>query len=403
MLLDPLALLAEADHLRTVGVPDAADRLAVARAARVVTPLHGAMNRLRELARGDGRHGSCGLGIGETMANALADPAGALRAGDLADPPTIRRKIARLRDRKLADLADLRPRLPDSEAARRELAPLLDPTIGDLCTDLYADVARRLRAVDGDDLARLLDRPGAVIFEGAQGVLLDEWHGFHPYTTWSTTTFANTAALLDEAGYDGVTTRLGVLRAYATRHGPGPFVTEDAALAAALPEPHNATNPWQRAFRVGYLDLVAARYALAVTGPVDALAVTCLDRLAAAPAWPVCHAYRYDGPAADLDGLFDHDGTLIRSILVRRPPDLDRQAMLTERLSRCRPVYECGPIDGAGLCRVLEEQLGAPVAITSHGPTANDKTRLHPERRAFPAARAHERGSAYARPVEQHR
>lgn len=63
------------------------------------------------------------------------------------------------------------------------------------------------------------------MFEGAQGILLDEWHGFHPYTTWSTTTFANAETLLAEAGESAI--RLGVIRCYMTRHGPGPFVTED--------------------------------------------------------------------------------------------------------------------------------------------------------------------------------
>jgi adenylosuccinate synthase len=249
MLVDPLALLREAEGLAAVGVPDALDRLAIDREALVVTPLHAALNRLRELARGDGCHGSCGLGIGETMAAALACPADAVRAGDVAEPAVIRRKLARLRDRCLTALGEFAPRLPDAPAARRELATLRDPALGELCAGLYREVAGRVALVDAAHLRRLLARPGAVVFEGAQGVLLDEWHGFHPYTTWSTTTFANAEALLADADHAGATTRLGVLRVYATRHGPGPFVTEDAALAAALPEPHNPTNPWRRAMR----------------------------------------------------------------------------------------------------------------------------------------------------------
>ena len=379
MLVDPLALLAEADHLRAVGVTDALARLAVDRDALVVTPLQQATNRLRELARGDGCHGSCGLGIGETMADALAQPTTAVRAGDLADPATVRRKLAGLRDLKLAELGDLRPCLPATAAVRRELAPLLDPDIGNLCADLYAAVARQIEVVDADYLGRLLARPGTVIFEGAQGVLLDEWHGFHPYTTWSTTTFANADALLGEAGYTGDIMRLGVVRAYATRHGPGPFVTEDPALAAAIPDAHNATNPWQRAFRVGHFDLVATRYALDVAGPVDGLAVTNLDRLAALPAWRLCYAYRYAGAASDLDGFCEHAGTTARTITVRRPPDLGHQEQLTARLDQCRPLYEAvlsagGARDRATYCARLEEELRVPVVLCSSGPTAADKT-----------------------------
>ncbi|MCP9971471.1 adenylosuccinate synthetase [Actinomadura madurae] len=114
------------------------------------------------------------------------------------------------------------------------------------CAAAFTAFAERVRIVGGAHLRRLL-RGGTVVFEGAQGVLLDEWHGFHPYTTWSATTFANAETLLAEAG--GTALRLGVLRAYATRHGPGPFVTEDPVLTADLPEPHNGTGRWQGAFR----------------------------------------------------------------------------------------------------------------------------------------------------------
>jgi adenylosuccinate synthase len=268
----------------------------------------------------------------------------------------------------------LLPCLPDTEPIRRELAPLLDPQIADTCAEVYAAISRRVTLVDRDQAAALLTRPGTVIFEGAQGVLLDEWHGFHPYTTWSTTTFANAARLLTEAGYAGAVTRLGVLRAYATRHGPGPLVTEDAALTAALPDRHNTTNAWQRAFRVGHLDLVATRYALAVAGPVDALAVTNLDRLAGRSRWTVCHAYHYPGPAGDLAGFYC-------------PPDLDRQAALTARLAACQPCYDHLPLaatpGGPGLdwtaCRQrLGDWLDTPVTLASTGPTAADKTVLTP-------------------------
>jgi adenylosuccinate synthase len=106
-----------------------------------------------------------------------------------------------------------------------------------LC-DAYRAFADRVPLVDRGYLRRLL-RAGPAVFEGAQGMLLDEWRGFHPYTTWSTTTFANAEALLAEAGETAV--RLGVVRCYLTRHGPGPFVTEDPTLE--LPEPHNGTEP----------------------------------------------------------------------------------------------------------------------------------------------------------------
>lgn len=143
---------------------------------------------------------------------------------------------------------------------------------------------------DGAHLARVL-RTGSVVFEGAQGVLLDEWHGFHPYTTWSTTTFANAEALLAESGRSCPARRLGVVRAYTTRHGPGPHMTEDRELAALLPEPHNGTGAWQGAFRVGHFDAVAHAYAVEVCGGVDALALTHLDAPARCPALRLVRGY----------------------------------------------------------------------------------------------------------------
>jgi adenylosuccinate synthase len=227
--------------------------------------------------------------------------------------------------------------------------------------DNYAWLAKQISVVSERSALQTIRDSRAVVFEGAQGVLLDENYGFHPHTTWSTTTFANADALLDSAGFSGERTRLGVLRGYFTRHGPGPFVTEDAALLEKLHEPHNDAVGWQGGFRVGPFDAVAARYALAIAGGVDGIALTHLDRRPALPS-SICTAYDDDG--------------VIRALPVRRPADLAFQAQLTRRLNRCRPVYS--PIDAGDADRfiaAIENELGVRVSITSHGPTAADKRR----------------------------
>ncbi|MFA1539164.1 adenylosuccinate synthetase [Actinomadura monticuli] len=338
MLVDPLALAAEAGHLRALGVRDALDRLTVDGDAPLTTPYHRAANRAREIARGAARHGSCGMGVGETASYALAHE-DAPRAGDCLSPARLRRRLAAVRD-WYRDTFPGGGDVPDAGA----------------CADAFAAFGERVRIVGGGHLRGLL-RGGNVVFEGAQGVLLDEWHGFHPYTTWSTTTFANAEALLAEAGASAV--RLGVLRAYATRHGPGPFVTEDPALTAGLPDRHNGAGRWQGAFRVGHLDTVALRYALDAAGGVDGLAVTHLDVAGARPDLRACRAYTMDG------------GRVER--LEAGPPDLDRQAALTRRLLRARPVY--GPLGDP--VETVEDALGAPVVLRSHGPTAADKRGGH--------------------------
>jgi adenylosuccinate synthase len=338
MLVDPLALSAEAGHLAGLGVPDALDRLTVDGRALLTTPYHAAANRARELARGQARHGSCGLGIGETAKYALDYPADAPRVRDCLAPRLLARKL---------------------EAARARLAAEVGtfdaPPAADVC-DAYLAFADRVRVTGGSYLTRLLRRE-PVVFEGAQGVLLDEWHGFHPYTTWSTTTFQNATLLLAEAAVTA--TRIGVIRCYQTRHGPGPFVTEDPSLE--LPEPHNAQGRWQGEFRGGHLDAVALRYALEVAGGADVLALTHLDTAAAHPELRICRRYDLDGEA-----------------VTRLPPgragDLAAQEALTRRLLRARPVYGDGDL-GSGWVQAVERELGVPVAVTSDGPRASDKRR----------------------------
>lgn len=358
MLVDPLALAAEAGHLAAAGVPDALDRLTVDRDALLTTPYHRAANRARELARGARRHGSCGMGIGETAAYALAHPQEAPRVGDCLSPSVLRRKLVLLRDRLAARLGGAH-RLAGGlagELGGQQGGGL--PGVG-ACVEAFRAFADRVRIVEGRHLHDLL-AGGRVVFEGAQGVLLDEWHGFHPYTTWSTATFTNAETLLAEAraaGVDATAERLGVVRTYLTRHGPGPLVTEDPGLTADLPDPHNGTGEWQGAFRVGHFDAVAVRYALEVAGGADALALTHLDVADRRKDLRLCDAYELDG------------GRLDR--LVPGPPeDLLRQRRLTRRLLRARPLLEplVEPV------AQLRRALGVPVHLLSYGPTAIEKS-----------------------------
>jgi adenylosuccinate synthase len=334
VLVDPLALAAEAACLASLGVPSALDLLTVDRYALLATPYHQAANRAREIARGTGRHGSCGMGVGETASYALAYPDDAPRVSDCATPRVLARKLAALRDRLTGDLG-----------------PLGVPPDADVC-DAYRAFASRVKVVDGGYLVSLL-RAGPVVFEGAQGVLLDEWRGFHPYTTWSTTTFANAEQLIAEA--DQTAVRLGVTRCYMTRHGPGPFVSEDTSLD--LPETHNGRNRWQGAFRTGHLDAVALRYAIEAAGGIDAIALTHLDTAASHPELRICRAYQTPGHVLT---RLEHGPAC----------DLDYQERLTRMLLAAQPIYS--PVD-SDWAEVIEQETGAPVILRSHGPTTADK------------------------------
>lgn len=381
MLLHPLAMLSEERHLRALGVRDAFARTSIERGALVVTPFQQAANRLREMARGDARHGSCGMGIGETMADSLANGENALFAGDLADRDVVLRKLAWLRDAKIAQLEGLLAGLPRTPEVEAERGVLYDPGIIAATADVYQHFAAQIQLVEPGYLGSLLNRPGAVIFEGAQGVLLDEWWGFFPYNSWSTLTFRNADRLLEENHFEGEAYKLGLIRAYATRHGAGPFVSEDARLTQAIPDRHNQNNAWQRQFRVGYLDLVALRYALRVVGRVDGLAVTNLDRMAEIPEWQMCIAHSHGGMApsggADpgVEPFFKCSGGLCTDIrLPADPTDLPRMEQLTRLLMEMQPVYHACPQQPAEYAAHIGAQLGLPIAMTSYGPTALEKT-----------------------------
>ena len=362
VVLHPGALLVEAAVLAAKGVPGVLSRLTVDPRALVTTPFHQAAGRLRELARGDGRHGSCGVGLGETRQDEEAGQE-SLRAEELLSAD-LEARVRRVQARKREALAPLSAaawgeaaaaewRLLDApDAPRRWLEQLRPLTAG---LRLEDDRARLRRALAG----------GPVVFEGAQGVLLDERHGFHPYTTWTCTTLDPAQALIDEAGGAG-TTRVGVLRAYQVRHGPGPLPTEVPG-GLGLAEPHNPAGPWQGSFRTGWLDLVLTRYALEVVGGVDRLALTHLDRVATLDSPQLCAAYRVR--PADAALLRADPGGLATAIAAHPDPSLEHQARLAEALTRVTPVLTpLGP-DVAGQ---VAEALGVPVIYRGYGPRAAD-------------------------------
>jgi adenylosuccinate synthase len=340
VVIDPPALLREAAHLADLGVTDPASLLTVHPHCLVTTVWHKALNRLRELARGEARHGSCGQGVGEARSYWLAHGQDALFAGDLLDPHVLRAKLELQRQRALLKLQQFTQRVDD--ASLREL------DARDLDTEA---VAGELSEALGEGAQVSADIPDCrtAIFEGAQGVLLDEFRGLHPHTTWSTVTPHHAWELVEQMGADAVAV-LGVTRAYTTRHGEGPLPTFSAELTARLQDPGNPWNRWQGSLRCGWLDLPLLRYAAAVAGPLDGIVVNHLDQLTGAE-WQVCEGHR---------------GVALAPSAV---PNLAWQARLTEELRRAEPLLS--PATPESIVRAAEEI--APLTVTGHGPTYEDR------------------------------
>ncbi|MBV9991763.1 MAG: adenylosuccinate synthase [Alphaproteobacteria bacterium] len=349
VVVDPWALLAEIDRLGTAGVTVTPDNLVVAENAALILPLHRELDEMRESSNSVQALGTTKRGIGP----AYEDKVGrrAIRAVDLKDPASLPAKIARL----LAHHNALRRGMGLDEICEKEtlkalsgIAPRIVPFVGSAWRRL--DAARR----EGK----------RILFEGAQAVLLDVDHGTYPYVT-SSNTVAGQAAAGSGVGPRQIGYVLGIVKAYTTRVGEGPFPTEQTnaigeKLGTRGAEFGTVTG---RKRRCGWFDAVLVKQTV-VTGGIDGIVLTKLDILDAFEEILVCTGYELDGK------MLDH-----------LPTDANEQA-------RLKPVYEtmegwnCStrgarswadlPAQAVKYVRRVEELIGAPVALLSTSPERDD-------------------------------
>lgn len=264
--LHPTAMAVEAKVLADKGVTDVMARTFVHEQCPVITPFHQATNRLRELARGASRHGSCGVGHGELVADTLERLDSVVHAIELwRATRALRSKLLRLQDAKRTQAKEF-----GADESSEDWRVLDDLGVVDRWLEATRAVTNRCALFEALPAV-------ATVFEGAQGVLLDERAGFSPHTTWSNCTFENAAALWAEVAPLEPLSRLGVCRSHMVRHGPGPLPTETRVLDGHIAHESNIANRWQGPVRYGWFDAGLLRKSLALCGPVDALAVTHAD------------------------------------------------------------------------------------------------------------------------------
>lgn len=284
VVVDPWALLAEIEAIREKGVNILPGSLLVAENATLILPVHAALDRAREEARGLDKIGTTGRGIGPAYEDKVARRA--VRVCDLAEPKVLARKIDALLFHHNALL-------------RGYGAPEFDP--GELMKSLL-DVAARILPYAGVAWARLDAERRAgkrILFEGAQGAMLDVDHGTYPFVTSSNTVAAN-AATGSGFGMGALGYVLGITKAYTTRVGAGPFPTEQMNevgqyLGERGREFGTVTG---RKRRCGWFDAVMVRQALKVGG-VDGIALTKLDVLDGLQSIQVCVGYELNGKRID--------------------------------------------------------------------------------------------------------
>ena len=392
MVVDPLSLIVENKVLEEKGITDALARLYIDANALVTTPFHKIINQMQEMSRGDNRHGSCGKGVGQTILDSHYLKDKALFIKDLQDKQTTYQKLKFLWQIKL-DLAEqLVSEQKDNSGLLIYLEKLKQPFYIEQLTEAYIDFINKINLADEKELEEFFVSDGTIILEGAQGVLLDFERGFWPHVTKSRTTFANAEKLLKSTSYQGNVKKIGLLRAYNSRHGAGPFITEDLELTQKLPDYHNGNNPWQSVFRVGWFDLVAAKYACQVAENIDFLAITNLDRLCELPIAKICTSYQYIGKNIDLatkllDTYLDNNQIFVSSIKMPKETSQQYQRQLTELLKDCCPIYKEFklakmnniksilelPANIKAYLNFISENLGIPIKIISIGVTAEDK------------------------------
>ncbi len=370
MVIHPTALLLEGQALESKGVADIFKRIKISESCPVITPYHQAANRIREMARGNQRFGTCGVGVGEVVEDERHQCEDAIRAGDLTAPIILKEKLHSIRNRKRLELL--------SEYGEKQLERALTSDWqffewDDLEDEWIKAVEpfQQMGLVSPDSvLADWCRQTEYAVFEGAQGMLLDAEAGFSPYNSWTHCSAENAIRLLDESAPGAETNVIGVTRSYMVRHGPGPLPTETGELIDLIAE-NNRRNEWQGNVRYGWWDAVLLRYAMREAAGIDHLAVTHMDVLPKLKRWTFSDAYETE---AGKDEFFVRCGSRddVCKLGSLHGLPLPRIEAITQMLMQEKPVLHSTESDEQTVLSLIEDKLQKPAKILSRGDTCGE-------------------------------
>jgi adenylosuccinate synthase len=354
VVVDPGVLLAEMDGLTARGVD--VSRLLLSADAQLIMPHHRSLDKVTERYLGKARIGTTGRGIGPSYGDKVGRAG--IRVQDLLDPGILRQKL---------------------ESALREKNQVLTkvynrrPIDADEVAEEYAVYAERLRPHIADTrlvLDRALREDKVVLLEGSQGTMLDVDHGSYPFVTSSNPT-AGGACTGSGIGPTRITRVIGIVKAYTTRVGSGPFPTElhdeMGELLRTVGGEFGVTTG--RARRTGWYDAVVARYAARVNGLTDFF-LTKLDVLSGLERVPVCTAYRIG------DRTYD-EMPMTQTEFHKAEPVYTELEGWSEDISRVTS-FDGLPRAAQEYVRALEEMSGAPVSAVGVGPGREQTLQLRP-------------------------
>jgi len=341
MMINPISLVNEAKaFVEEAGLPNnVSDFLKefvfIDGNAPVILEPHIKANRI--LAKRTG-HGTCAKGIGELAKDLLYHPEQVVRAKDLSNKDLLMHRLEQIYIRKMEELGE-------------EIKLEGNPFYG--LVKFYENFASKMNIMDENFFSVVLKDD--VVFEPSQGVLLDEWHGFHPYTTWSNTTQENAIKLLEEYDYHGEYEVTGIIRAFMTRHGPGPLMESEPYDHY---HEHNTENEWQGRFRWGHLDAQMLKYSfdcIRSHGKIDNISLTHMDVLSVRPFLECILNYKdKHGNNWELDFQDFHD--------------VDKQEQITDKLMTSRIGSNNMLLSKKDIINFIEEHTGVRVKYISKGP-----------------------------------
>jgi adenylosuccinate synthase len=354
VVINPWALLEEIEVVKAKGVDINHDNLLIADNAHLILPVHQAVDQALEAARGRAQIGTTGRGIGPTYEDKVARRG--IRVCDLEDPEVLKQKLERLLIHHNALLRGLGAEeidLNESYDALMEVGKKILP---------YAGLA--WRALED---ARRAGRK--ILFEGAQGIMLDVDHGTYPFVT-SSNTIAAQAAGGAGVGPRAIDFVLGITKAYTTRVGSGPFPTEQENEVGQLlgERGHEFGTVTGRKRRCGWFDAVMVRQAVTVAG-IDGIALTKVDVLDGMDEIKMCVGYKLDGKEIDYyPSAQSHQANV--------EPIYETIEGWSGSTRGARSFKDLPP-EAVKYIQLIEERIGVPVTLLSTSPERDDTILMH--------------------------
>ncbi|MGE5474567.1 MAG: adenylosuccinate synthetase [Ignavibacteriales bacterium] len=394
MVVDPDSIVGESREfgIKTgYSVSEVLERIFIHEDCYFVTPYHRLTNKLRELCSGENKRGSTGSGVSEVMVLMEEESLG-VQMKDLYNPEEFYAKLTKLHEYLAAFYEVNRQTIEENmvdeikDYLQEQIGSLTDPSSVDIVFNYFTDKVSRNKINICSDFSDYLSDEEA-IYEGTQGLLLDCQYGFHPNTTKVDNTNHFAVEMLKDCQPHEVS-KIGILKAFTSRHGCGVFPTESKEVASLISDPNQDPSYWNGGMRFGWFDAVLARYAQEIN-QVDQIFLSSLDLLGSFPIIRICDSYIYLGEKDQrFEELFEYENADTLTVV----KNIKQNKGITPYLEKCLPVYtevkgwncdisearkkEQLPDECRQYIKLVQKYVGVLITVVSVGPTRMHKIRM---------------------------